>query len=534
MVKEIEVPHPVPTRDVRATTTLILSAGMAALLGGCTSLDSYLDPSVVGRWEYTPTTVPVLSHISSIEDRPQDLVEFSKVSSEDLLPNPSDYRIGPGDRLQVKLYDVISQAEVTTYERTVDIRGLIDIPQLGRFYVNGRNVPQVKAMIAEQAKQLVADPTIELDIIETRQQTYSIVGGIDRPGTYIIPGPDFRILAAITSGGRLDSTAKDIYIIRLVPLDPALDDPSGAPPADAVVSGASTPGGTSAGNPANPSGTSPGKTGNDLLNEIDSISGEKKNGNSPSPAVIRGAGQRQPGAGREPVIDLTDPAPNAKPTAAAQPKAASNGATAPWIFIDGKWQLAPKSASGSDAGMTLPGENRQPREIVTQRVIRIPRDRLEAGDSTYNVIIRPGDVIRVPEATQGVFYVGGQVRRAGSYNIPPEGRMTIRRAIDAAGGLDALAWPERAELVRALGEGRQAIVSFNLRAIFSGHQPDIYVKPDDQINIGTSFWATPLAVIRNGFRASYGFGFLLDRNFGNEVFGLPPEYKTRARDPVNF
>jgi protein involved in polysaccharide export with SLBB domain len=159
---------------------------------------------------------------------------------------------------------------------------------------------------------------------------------------------------------------------------------------------------------------------------------------------------------------------------------------------------------------------------------------LEAGDSTYNVIIRPGDVIRVPEATQGVFYVGGQVRRAGSYNIPPEGRMTIRRAIDAAGGLDALAWPERAELVRALGEGRQAIVSFNLRAIFSGHQPDIYVKPDDQINIGTSFWATPLAVIRNGFRASYGFGFLLDRNFGNEVFGLPPEYKTRSRDPINF
>jgi hypothetical protein len=134
----------------------------------------------------------------------------------------------------------------------------------------------------------------------------------------------------------------------------------------------------------------------------------------------------------------------------------------------------------------------------------------------------PGDVIRVPEATQGVFYVGGQVRRAGSYNIPPEGRMTIRRAIDAAGGLDALAWPERAELVRALGEGRQAIVSFNLRAIFSGHQPDIYVKPDDQINIGTSFWATPLAVIRNGFRASYGFGFILDRNFGSDVFGAPP------------
>jgi len=29
-------------------------------------------------------------------------------------------------------------------------------------------------------------------------------------------------------------------------------------------------------------------------------------------------------------------------------------------------------------------------------------------------------------------------------------------------------------------------------------------------------------VIRGGLRASYGFGFLLDRNFGNDVFGAPP------------
>jgi polysaccharide export outer membrane protein len=48
------------------------------------------------------------------------------------------------------------------------------------------------------------------------------------------------------------------------------------------------------------------------------------------------------------------------------------------------------------------------------------------------------------------------------------------------------------------------------------------VRRDDVINVGTSFWATPLAVVRGGFRTSYGFGFLLDRNFGNDVFGAPP------------
>jgi len=45
------------------------------------------------------------------------------------------------------------------------------------------------------------------------------------------------------------------------------------------------------------------------------------------------------------------------------------------------------------------------------------------------------------------------------------------------------------------------------------------LKPNDIVNIGSSGISTPLAVIRNGFRASYGFGFVLDRNFGTDVFG---------------
>jgi hypothetical protein len=67
---------------------------------------------------------------------------------------------------------------------------------------------------------------------------------------------------------------------------------------------------------------------------------------------------------------------------------------------------------------------------------------------------------------------------------------------------------------------RQATIRINMRAIAEGTQPEILIKPDDRINVGTNLWAFPLAVVRNGFRASYGFGFLLDRNFADEVFGV--------------
>ncbi len=50
-------------------------------------------------------------------------------------------------------------------------------------------------------------------------------------------------------------------------------------------------------------------------------------------------------------------------------------------------------------------------------------------------------------------------------------------------------------------------------AIFSGDQPDIYLKPNDVIQVGTNILAPFLAAIRQGFRITYGFGFLYDRNY---------------------
>jgi len=147
---------------------------------------------------------------------------------------------------------------------------------------------------------------------------------------------------------------------------------------------------------------------------------------------------------------------------------------------------------------------------------------LLAGDAQYNLVVRPGDVIRVPPPEIGNVYVAGQVARPGVYSLPAVGRLTLQRVITAAGGLSAIAIPERVDLTRMVGPSRQATIMLNLRAIAEGTQPDVFLKPDDRINVGTTFWALPLAVVRGGFRANYGFGFQLDRNFGNDVFGAPP------------
>jgi len=156
------------------------------------------------------------------------------------------------------------------------------------------------------------------------------------------------------------------------------------------------------------------------------------------------------------------------------------------------------------------------------RLLEIDYRDLVAGKSILNVIVRPDDFINVVPPPTGVVYIDGEIARPGPYDLPASGQLTLSRLVAAAGGLGPLAIPERVDLVRRVGD-REAAIRVNLAAIRERSEPDIVLKSDDHVIIGTNFFAQPLAVIRNGFRMTYGFGFLIDRNWGTDIFGPPPE-----------
>jgi hypothetical protein len=179
------------------------------------------------------------------------------------------------------------------------------------------------------------------------------------------------------------------------------------------------------------------------------------------------------------------------------------------------------AGSGPERPRSTPAPEGQTPAFAT-RVLSIDYPTLVKGDANLNVVIRPGDQIYVVPPPNGVVYIDGEIIRPGVYELPQRGDLTLSRLVAAAGGLGQLAIPSRVDLVRKIEPGREAVVRVNLGAIRNRAEPDIILKADDHIIIGTNFFAYPLAVIRNGFRMTYGFGFLLDRNFGNDVFGAPP------------
>jgi polysaccharide export outer membrane protein len=146
------------------------------------------------------------------------------------------------------------------------------------------------------------------------------------------------------------------------------------------------------------------------------------------------------------------------------------------------------------------------------RVIRVPVAPLRNGDLRYNIVIRPHDLILAPLPVVGEYYLEGHILRTGVYSLADR-RITIKQAVWAAGGLDGEAIPQRTELTRRVGPYREVSVRLDLDAIFSGTQPDLFLKPYDELQVGTNILAPFIADVREGFRITYGFGFLYDRNY---------------------
>jgi protein involved in polysaccharide export with SLBB domain len=375
--------------------------------------------------------------------------------------------------------------------------------------------------IADRLKGSITDPLITVTLQSGQSFEFTIYGVVNGTGVYSIPRPDYRVMDGLAMAGGTLATTENIYVIREIPLNERVNsDFKNRKQGDGSSSAASS----SSARPTTPtSDTAPSTI--DLNSLIDQLDDSGASGQSGTPGMVR--------QDDDPLLDLNGLDQQTGSTSSnadvrsgqsyRSPAEFKGGSTSGYRFDQKREVWVPVGGGQQDVEMMLPVDDAstQSRSYAT-RVIQIDYQRLARGDSELNVVIRPEDRIYVEPPTEGNVYIGGEINRPGVFTLPRAGRLTLSRLISAAGGFGPIAIPSRVDLIRKIGPNRETAIRVNLSAIRNRSEPDIYMQPDDHVIIGTNFWATPLAVVRNGFRASYGFGFLLDRNFGNDVFGPPP------------
>jgi protein involved in polysaccharide export with SLBB domain len=533
-------------------TVLCLTA--ALLCGGCkevgdffkTDATRFFSPDKVVAAPERPAINPILPSVG-MGDQHEELVPNATFPRPgDWSYKEEDYVLGPTDIVDIAVMDLFQPGAETVLRRQVSDTGYIDLPLLPSMVrAKGLNKEQLKAAIADEYRKadVLREAIVSVTILAFRQSTFSILGAIGRPGTYAVTRKDMRLLEALAAAGGLSQASiRYIYVIRPAPAvaeraeaqkpaeakPPSPEAPAPLPEIPTKVEPETVP--------ATKPATEPAETTDveELLREL----GRGLPGSAPA---------SQPGAspGLAEVLQLTETATTG-PGTSAPARGGDAAKRSKWIYSGGRWiqveEEAPPAVkpSGEETPPVRPvikppttreavavraeEEPRDPyrwREIERTdlaRIIAVNLSKLQAGDPRMNIVMRDNDIIQVPTLEIGEFYIGGEVQRPGVYSLTGR-QVTVKQAVTAAGNLAPLSWPENSILVRRIGDFQEQVMALDIEAIFKGEEPDIYLRPNDMIVVGTDVRAPFWAVMRNAFRMTYGFGFIWDRNFAEPLMG---------------
>ncbi len=487
----------------------ILAAGSV----GC-GTKSWIDPGEVGRYEQTPLIVPILDRLS-VGLEPYDTVfpQAREVKAEDLVVADDDYKLGSEDLVQINITDLVGPGIQSTEPRRVTSGGKISMPNLPNpITVAGLTEYETEVAVkkAYLDAQILADTsTVTVTVVEARNRAFRIGGAIPTPGQYLIEKNDYRLMDALLQAGQPQTVGSDyVYVIRKkevagatpsTPSDPtAPTSPSNPPAVDPLLPQGALPS-------RQPVASSSLESSAVQLVLAGNISGEFM-ANQPIDASD------------STVFPATTPItlPGSTDGRSVQIEGGPVIVDQPSQFLPTTDPMTPKVVSDSLAftgpsSTSFEGFN-APMEPDDKEVIRVPLKPLLDGSFRYNIVIRPSDFIIVQNLEVGEYYMGGHVARTGVYSMTGR-KITLKNAIVSAGMFDQVAIPARTDIIRRVGPNQEIFVRVDLEKIFAGLEPDIYIRPNDQIMVGTNAGAPFLAAFRNAFRFTYGFGFLYDRNF---------------------
>ncbi|HUT31789.1 MAG TPA: polysaccharide biosynthesis/export family protein [Sedimentisphaerales bacterium] len=513
---------------LRYSVLLVLCVLLSVCLFGCG--DKFWDPTQVGRFRPVPALNVILPSLGVAEETLSAWEGAEEPRPIDVVMPETDHIFGAGDIVRVSVFELFREGERFVDDYPVRETGKISIPDVGEISAAGLTESQLEQEIRDILKPgKLKEPSVAVTLVRSERRTFSILGnGVSTPSRYFVPRYDFRLADAIaTAGGISEFNVHYIYVSRAVTGKEA--EPAPAEPGAGLREG----GGELLKVPEDEmiEIISPiarvQRPDRDMVVASAEMVTDNERGLLELTRSLEGLGGRAGGGDASEGL-----ARDSERLSGAETSGASEGeGRIEWVFQDGRW--VPVQIGGRGAGEAAPREvgrgliEEGPADFgweeigtggVQTRVIKIPVDKFQSGDPRYNIAIRPGDTIYVPVDIIGEFWVMGNVNHQGSINLT--GRpMTLKMAIAAAGGLGPLAWPKRCEVIRRLGKDREEVVMVDLDKIFSGEQPDFFVKINDVINVGTHPTARFRAILRNAFRATYGFGFVYDRNFADRDFG---------------
>lgn len=119
-----------------------------------------------------------------------------------------DYRVGPQDVLAIRVLDLESPGQVSTYEPEVSVQGDVALPFIGALLVAGKTAEEIRReLVARLGEKFLVDPQVTVAVKEYRSRRVSVTGAVARPGVFFMNRNRVSVVEALTLAGGLAKEA---------------------------------------------------------------------------------------------------------------------------------------------------------------------------------------------------------------------------------------------------------------------------------------------------------------------------------------
>jgi polysaccharide biosynthesis/export protein len=136
-----------------------------------------------------------------------------------LESNPSvsqNYHVGPGDVLEVKVFQLVELDRETVARVEVDQAGNVYLPILNHVLVAGMTVEQVQASLVHLlSERYMRDPKVDVSVVGHNNKKVMVLGQVHKPGEVALERDISTLLDVLSlAGGINGNVAPNIEILR--------------------------------------------------------------------------------------------------------------------------------------------------------------------------------------------------------------------------------------------------------------------------------------------------------------------------------
>lgn len=203
----------IPAQPLRIFVSALALSSSAFLAGTTASRADVVTPPAAPVAQQSPGTAPAGSTGSQPVAPRRSVILTPAIPNRTIVPPPTSafpfeeaYTLGPGDEIELNIFDVPELSGATAGRYIVQLDGTINLNWAGIVRVQGLSLVQTEQVITQAYAPFIRNPLITASLVTTRSLRISVAGEIKRPGAYVISpegATDNRILidGAATGGG---------------------------------------------------------------------------------------------------------------------------------------------------------------------------------------------------------------------------------------------------------------------------------------------------------------------------------------------